>query len=111
MTNMLDVENDVQALLDYIVLNNYENNYSCDKCVELVKWLHNWLNEIDATDEMDKDKIKEHQNKLMEMLFHHLKNCHDIFCKDDNCDYFADGTLGDLTGKIFRDWKEARLHW
>ena len=110
MTNMLDVENDVQALLDYILLNNYEINYSCDKCVELANWLHNWLNEIDATDELDKEQVKEHQSKLMEMLFHHLKTCHDIFIHD-NCDYWTDTTLQDLIAKIRKDWKEARLHW
>ena len=108
---MITVENDVQALEDYIILNNYENNYSCSRCIDLSNWLHCWLNEIEATDGMNKEEIKQHQNKLMEMLFHHLKTSHDIFAKNDNCDYFADDTLGDLTATIFRDWKEARLNW
>ena len=110
MTNMIDVENDVQSLEDYIILNNYENNYSCNKCMDLTNWLHCWLNEVEATNEMDDEQIKEHQTKLMEMLFHHLKNSHDIFNKDD-CDYFVDDTLRDLTGKIFADWKEVKQSW
>ena len=110
MTNILDVENDVQILEDYIILNNYENNYSCNKCMDLTNWLHNWLNEIEATDGMTKQQIKKHQNKLMEMLFHHLKSSHDIFNKDA-CNYFANDTLGDLTAKIFVDWKEVKQNW
>ena len=110
MANMIDVENDVQSLEDYIILNNYENNYSCNKCMDLSNWLHNWLNEVEATNEMDDEQIKKHQNKLMEMLLHHLKKSHDIFNKDD-CDYFADDTLGDLTAKIVKDWKEVKQSW
>ena len=110
MANMIDVENDVQSLEDYIILNNYENNYSCNKCMDLSNWLHNWLNEVEATDEMDDEQIKEHQTKLMEMLLHHLKNSHDIFSKD-NCDYWTDETLGDLTVKIVKDWKEVKQSW
>ena len=110
MTNMIDVENDVQSLEDYIILNNYENNYSCNKCMDLTNWLHCWLNEVEATNEMDDEQIKKHQNKLMEMLLHHLKKSHDIFNKDA-CNYFADDTLRDLTGKIFADWKEVKQSW
>ena len=111
MTNMLDVENDVQALNDYIVLNNYEINYSCDKCVELANWLHNWLNEIDATDDMDKDQVQEHQAKLMNMLWEHLQRCHDVLDDGVFCNYWTDKTLQGLIARIFEDYREARLHW
>ena len=107
---MIDVETDVQILEDYIILNNYEKNYRCNKCMTLALWLHCWLNEVEATDGMTKQQIKKHQTKLMEMLVHHLVNSHDMFSKNA-CNYFADDTLGDLVDKILADWKKVKQGW